>query len=194
MAIIFWNLRLNKLSARLVSALKKSLGQPALRLASCILMLVAGLLLLISSPSMAIGSWTLPNSSMTPGAVGSVDVNTVCVRGYSRTVRPAYTPTWRRFRTSVFRAYGIPHDQWRRYTIDHLIPLALGGAPEDLRNVWPEPNAEAKRKDNVEDALVAAVCYRHALTLEATQAAIARDWTSTPVGLSPIQHRHDVSE
>jgi hypothetical protein len=56
---------------------------------------------------------------------------------------------------------------------------------QDLRNVWPEPKAEARRKDEVEDELLAAACYRHTLTLQAAQAAIARDWTTTPVGLSP---------
>ncbi len=65
-----------------------------------------------------------------------------------------------------------------------------GGAPEDLRNVWPEPKGEAKRKDEVEDALVAAVCYQHTLTLLAAQAAIARDWTATTAGLPPIRHHH----
>ena len=66
----------------------------------------------------------------------------------------------------------------------------LGGAPEDLRNVWPEPRADAKRKDEVEGALLAAACYRHTLTLEAAQAAIARNWTTTPVGLPAIRaHR-----
>jgi hypothetical protein len=34
------------------------------------------------------------------------------------------------------------------------VPLSLGGAPEDLRNVWPEPKAEAKEKDEVEDPRV----------------------------------------
>jgi hypothetical protein len=53
----------------------------------------------------------------------------------------------------------------------HLVPFALGGAPEDLRNVWPEPKAGAKSKDEVEDALVTAACYRHTLTLQAAQAA-----------------------
>jgi hypothetical protein len=117
----------------------------------------------------------------------SSDPATVCVRGYSRTVRPPYDYAWRKFRVSVF---GIPHEQWRDMTIDHAVPLALGGAPEDLRNVWPEPKSEAKRKDEVEDALVAAVCYRHTLTLLAAQAAIARDWTATTAGLPPIRDHH----
>lgn len=132
-------------------------------------------------------AWTLPVAQVTPGAVGSIDPAVVCVHGYSRTVRPRYDYAWRRFRVTVFRAYGIPHEQWRSYTIDHLVPLALGGAPEDLRNVWPEPKAEAKRKDEVEDALVAATCYRQILTLHDAQAAIARNWAQTPVGLPAIR-------
>jgi hypothetical protein len=102
-------------------------------------------------------------------------------------VRPAYTPEWKRFRASVFRAYGIPHDQWRNYTVDHLVPLSIGGAPEDLLNAWPEPKIEAKEKDGVEDALLAAACYRHTLTLHDAQAAIARNWTQTPVGLPTLR-------
>ena len=72
----------------------------------------------------------------------------------------------------------------------NTVPLALGGAPEDLRNVWPEPKAEAKRKDEVEDALLAAACYRRTISLQATQVAIARDWTATPVGLPAIREHY----
>ena len=137
----------------------------------------------------AAGAWTLPAPS-TPGAIVSSDPALVCVRGYSRTVRPAYNYAWRKFRVSVFRAYGIPHEQWHDYTIDHDVPLSLGGAPEDLRNIWPEPKAEAKRKDEVEDGLLEAVCYRHTISLAAAQSAIARNWTTTPVGLPAVRARH----
>jgi hypothetical protein len=143
--------------------------------------------LVASAPAAAL---ELPDARVTPGAIGSSDPAIVCVRGYSRTVRPPYDYDWRRFRVSVFRAYGIPHEQWRGYTIDHDVPLSLGGAPEDLRNVWPEPKAEAKRKDEVEDALLSAACYRHTLTLASAQAAIARNWTTTPVGLPAVREHH----
>ena len=97
----------------------------------------------------------------------------------------------------MFREYGIAHALWRKYTVDHLIPLELGGraygmmhGAADLRNVWPEPKAEAAQKDAVENALHRAVCYRRGyrgihLSLSAAEAAIARDWTRTPVGLPP---------
>jgi hypothetical protein len=143
---------------------------------------------MIAALLVALFAWTLPAPS-TPGAIVSSDPATVCVPGYSRTVRPPYDYAWRKFRVSVFRAYGIPHEQWHDYTID-LVPLALGGAPEDLRNVWPEPKDEAKRKDEVEDALVAAVCYRHTLSLQAARAAIARDWTATSAGLPAVREHH----
>jgi len=142
----------------------------------------------------------LPNHRLTPGAVGSIEgpalrVSQICLRGYSRSVRHRYDAEWRRYRTAMFREYGIPHELWSHYTVDHLVPLELGGRPFgfvgnvwDLRNVWPEPKAEAERKDAVERALHAAVCYRDGyrglhLTLEQADTAIARDWTRTPVGL-----------
>ena len=146
-------------------------------------------------------AFTLPNAAITPGAVGpeagtAPAFAAVCTRGFSRTIRHRYDPEWRRYRTAIFRAYGLPHGVWRDYTIDHLVPLELDGRPfglyangaPDLRNVWPEPKAEAIEKDAVEDALHAAVCYRRGyrgqhLSLQDAQAAIARDWTRTPVGL-----------
>jgi hypothetical protein len=73
--------------------------------------------------------------------------------------------------------------------------LALGGAPEDLRNVWPQPSRSQARKDEVEDALHEAVCYRHTMTLAAAQAAIARSWPTTPVGLPAIrEHQYPEDE
>ena len=95
----------------------------------------------------------------------------------------------------MFHEYGIPHEQWSRYTVDHLVPIELGGRPFGiignawhLRNVWPEPKAEAEQKDAVENALHEAVCYRRGyrglhLLLQQAESAIARDWTRTPVGL-----------
>jgi hypothetical protein len=38
--------------------------------------------------------------------------------------------------------------------------------------------------------LLAAACYRHTISLQAAQAAIARNWTATPVGLPAIREHH----
>jgi len=137
----------------------------------------------------------LPNHTLTPGAVINRNRDVVCVRGYARRARHRYDTTWLHYRTAMFREYGIPHSLWREYTVDHLVPIELGGEPFgvldgrwDLRNVWPEPKAEARQKDAVEDALHAAVCYWRGyrgvhLTVVVAQRAIAHDWTRTPVGV-----------
>ena len=38
----------------------------------------------------------------------------------------------------------------RDYEYDHLVPLELGGAPNDPRNLWPEPGASPNPKDELE--------------------------------------------
>lgn len=38
------------------------------------------------------------------------------------------------------------------YEEDHLIPLELGGAPSDVRNLWPERGTSPNPKDRVEGA------------------------------------------
>jgi len=85
------------------------------------------------------------------------------------TLEPPDTATTRSgsgIETAKFREYGLPNERWRNFTVDHLVPIELGGEPFgvvdgrwDLRNVWPQPKVEARHKDAVEDALHAAVCY-----------------------------------
>jgi len=58
-----------------------------------------------------------------------------------------------------------------QYEEDHLIPLELGGAPRNPRNLWPEPRAQARQSDPLETTLKRQVC-NHTLTLAAARAAI----------------------
>jgi hypothetical protein len=39
------------------------------------------------------------------------------------------------------------------YEYDHLVPLELGGADNDPRNLWPEPGASPNPKDALEHEL-----------------------------------------
>ena len=39
------------------------------------------------------------------------------------------------------------------YEYDHFVPLELGGATNDPRNLWPEPGASPNPKDTVENDL-----------------------------------------
>lgn len=87
-----------------------------------------------------------PNPRLTPGALNpavrqaTID-STICVRGWTREVRPpeSYTEALK-FRQ--MRQYG-ESDPPSAYEEDHFIPLELGGAPRNPHNLWPEPRAQA---------------------------------------------------
>jgi hypothetical protein len=80
-------------------------------------------------------------------------------------------------------AYGIPGPHPKPFAqeeLDHLIPLELGGAPEAIKNLWPEPRDGRlgyKRKDTLENRLKRLVCA-HSLSLKLAQKAIASNWVA----------------
>jgi hypothetical protein len=126
------------------------------------------------------GLYSLPDPHCTPGAIDPAvtqgDIaRTICHPGYSESVRPPESVTEEEKRASL-RAYGDRHPL-HDYEYDHLVSLELGGAPNDPRNLWPEPGASPNPKDSLEDRLHARVCDGQ-VTLAAAQRAIARNWVA----------------
>jgi hypothetical protein len=106
---------------------------------------------------------TLPRPSFTPGALNravrqSTIRKTICKRGWTKKIRPpvSYTNALKLEQMALYGETGSPSD----YEEDHLIPLELGGAPRNPRNLWPEPRAQSKVCDPFETELKRAVCYR----------------------------------
>ena len=152
------------------------------------------LLTLLALPALAF-AWThhapvfpmskgLPDPALTPGAVNpavtQTDIRqTICTRGWTRTVRPPERYTERLKRRQI-REYGYP-DRWLRdYEEDHLVPLELGGSPTSVRNLWPEPHRVvggwgSYAKDRLENRLNHLVC-RGQLTLASARRQIAANW------------------
>ena len=91
---------------------------------------------------------------------------TICVQGWTRTVRPPtdYTNALKVKQLRAYRLRGPPS----AYQEDHLISLELGGDPTDPRNLWPEPYPRAAKVDAIENDLNAQVCSG-ALTLAQAQ-------------------------
>lgn len=98
--------------------------------------------------------------------------STICVTGYTSTVRPPETQTEAFKYGQAYPAYGLPSGT--RSELDHLVPLELGGA-SDAANLWPEAGPVPNPKDAVEDTLRTAVCDGQ-VGLARAQRAIARDW------------------
>ena len=91
---------------------------------------------------------------------------TICVPGWTRTVRPPVEYT-NALKVRQMRAYAETGSR-SDYQEDHLISLELGGNPTDPRNLWPEPYPRAAQVDQIENDLNARVCSG-ALTLAEAQ-------------------------
>ncbi len=123
---------------------------------------------------------TLPDPNCTPGALNpdvtqDTIATTICKRGYTKTIRPPVSITEPEKRASA-AAYGYS-GPLSETEYDHLVPLELGGDPNDARNLWVEPGASLNPKDSVESQLRERVCAG-TMTLAAAQQAIATDWTT----------------
>jgi hypothetical protein len=126
----------------------------------------------------------LPDPARTPGAtnpaVTQSDIHsTICVSGWTATVRPSssYTTTLKEQQLAggyAYRGDTLAED----YEEDHLISLELGGSPDSELNLWPEPYIAtdgARTKDLVENKLHSLVCSG-AVSLATAQHAIATNW------------------
>lgn len=117
---------------------------------------------------------------LTPGALNP-DVTqatigqTICTRGWTKTVRPPASYT-NALKLEQIRRYGFaggPAD----YQEDHFISLELGGAPRDPKNLWPEHRPRAERVDSIENDLNGKVCSGELTLAEAQRREAELKWT-----------------
>jgi hypothetical protein len=131
------------------------------------------------------GLYALPDSRCTPGAVNpSVTQrtirSTICRGGWTATVRPSVSVTEPEKFASM-EAYGA-RGSASRYEYDHLVPLELGGAVNDPRNLWPQLDYPShgfylNPKDRLENVLHRLVCHG-SIGLSRAQRMIATDWVA----------------
>ena len=120
---------------------------------------------------------------MTSGAVDEAATRDVVCNGTTSLRRHVSTA----MKAAVLAAYNIPDADSPYYEIDHLVPLAIGGA-NVIANLWPEPWAEAAQKDVLEVELQRRVCHGLLPQAEA-QREIADDWAAAYtryVGGAPV--------
>lgn len=116
---------------------------------------------------------SLPDPSLTPGAIATISRGQVC-----RSDLPKNRSVPASVRHQVFAEYGIPAAEPKAYEVDYLISPALGGA-DDIRNLWPQSYSSAvwnaQVKDALEDKLHELVCEGK-LDLVTAQHDIAANW------------------
>lgn len=108
----------------------------------------------------------LPDPACTPGALNPAVTQETLARtlcrpgGYTASVRPprSYTDA---LKPQIMAAYGLKGEPIYEYELDHLVPLGVGGAAADPRNLWPEPESGphgAPEKNDLAGELNGAVC------------------------------------
>jgi hypothetical protein len=125
---------------------------------------------LIATPALA---QSIP---LNPEVTQATIQQTICVRGYTKSVRPPVSYT-NHIKKQRMREMELPMELISDFQLDHRLPLSLGGHPSDPRNLVMQDADEAHAKDEVERCLPAAVCAG-AVSLAQAQQAMWRDWRS----------------
>jgi len=117
--------------------------------------------------------------SLNPAVTQATIASTICVIGWTATVRPpvTYTGNLKVQQMAALHLAGPPSD----FEEDHRVPLELGGDPSDARNLTPELRVSAgggaEVKDRDENAARAAVCSGSKSLVQA-QAEFVAKWLS----------------
>lgn len=127
-----------------------------------------------TTPGPGLPSIIVPNPKITPGRLNSkvrqsTIKKTICRSGWTKGIRPAvsYTNGLKVKQMVLYGETGSPSE----YEEDHFIPLELGGAPRNPKNLWPEPRSQSKLSDPLENQLQRKVC-KHIMTLKKARATI----------------------
>jgi len=126
----------------------------------------------------------LPNVKATPGAVNPAVTqaniySTICVSGYTKTIRPPVSYTNRLKYSQLDSGYNYRGDTSAHdYEEDHLVPLEVGGSPSSVKNLWPQPwlvTWNAGKKDQLENKMHSLVCSG-SISLAAAQRVFMSNW------------------
>jgi hypothetical protein len=127
-----------------------------------------------TTPGPGLPSVILPDPKITPGRLNPrvrqfTIMRTICKSGWTKKIRPPanYTRALKVKQMVLYGDTGSPSE----YEEDHFIPLELGGAAKNPKNLWPEPRTQSKLSDPLENQLKSKVC-KHVMTLKKARATI----------------------
>ncbi len=129
-------------------------------------------------PLVALLASTWPTMSsdlpLNPAVTQETIATKICIPGWTKTVRPSarYSAA---VKIKLIRELEIPEELLVDFELDHRIPLALGGALSEPRNLELQTWDEAGEKDRIETCLSRAVCAG-TITLDEARRRIWADW------------------
>lgn len=112
------------------------------------------LCLLVFSPFS--NALTQPNPDFTPGYLCTQSDADFDKLFYPEQIARCTRHVTKSMKKKVAEYYDIPESKWGKYEFDHLLPLCAGGS-NDIRNLFPQPWADADKKDVVENRVCRAM-------------------------------------
>ncbi len=110
-----------------------------------------------TTSAVASGLLDVPGDMLNPAVTQATIRNTICVSGYTATIRPSTSLT-SPLKAAQIAAYGYADTNPSSYEEDHVVPLELGGAPAATMNLYPEPATSSGADDKAENAFHDQVC------------------------------------
>lgn len=112
----------------------------------------------------------VPADNLNPAVTQATIKTTICVKGWTTTIRPpqSYTEPLKRLQVA---SYGYTDRRLSSYEEDHNVALEVGGAPSAKVNLWPEPHKVSVPDDGLEGSLHSQVCSGK-VTLAAAQSRL----------------------
>jgi hypothetical protein len=118
-----------------------------------------------------------PSPACAPGAIdahaAAHPTQTICRRGYAARARPS-EQHGERIKLALLDRYRATEPS-ASYVLDQLVAVEDGGSPTDRRNMWPQPIAQAKQKDAIEDYLRLEICAGK-VTVQRAARVLEGDW------------------
>lgn len=91
----------------------------------------------------------VPDSHMTTGSYCTTQDPNFSEYRYAENIPYCKRSVSSRTKQDIYRSYGVPKKCQVDYTIDHFIPLSLGGT-NHVDNLWPEPKQVKALRQNME--------------------------------------------
>jgi hypothetical protein len=95
----------------------------------------------------------VPNPKMTPGSLCNPSTGDFEGYRYKQRVPVCRRNVSHELKAIIYNAYGIPPRCRRNYTIDHFIPLSIGGSNQ-IENLWPEHRLVKMTRLQFEDEIM----------------------------------------
>lgn len=114
--------------------------------------MVRGLVVLLSLLSFYANAFEAPlrpDPNFTTGDLCSPDDHDFAEYRYAENVPTCYRDVSRELKQEIYELYGVPSHCRHQYTVDHYIPLSLGGSNQAL-NLWPEHKDVKATRQNLE--------------------------------------------